>query len=373
MIWLDWEQDGACTRLYFKLGAVSGPGSGRMQDYFELGEAVSDAAPPVLPPPASEQTPPPRSPGSGVPRKHPAAETDLGERTVACDCPATFHRPVLIEFNGVNACLRCGTVTCTRTVGDDGRFTGDSWQTNLAVAIAPEVLEWLAQWPRVTVHRHASNRWPTYDYLSRLERIYLPADARCETTKELQTLEDQRRGRIRESDFPACRPPAELPSSLEGFAGFWGALQLTPTSDLALLMKYAYPRNPGSAIAVERLLCRPDSFDAMVGALRSSDPSWQGAGVAMARAAGPADPRLPGVLIDLLQGLSHDPMPEVSSRIVSCQRFEELLVVIADLKIDTAGMLTTLKNLQGQLARKDATLVGAIEIVLRELQGLPPP
>ena len=371
-IWIDWEPHGLPERLYFSLSASTGPGNGRMREYFEIGALDPGEARMAPFEVKSEAEPPPRPRGWNIPGRHPPAGANLGEAAVACDCDPALHRAVLIEFSGVNACMRCGTITCTRVIGDDGRHTGDSWHAYLAVAVSPSVLDWLARWPRVTVRRHGLNRWPMTDELGRRDIIYLPADSRCESVAELVALENQRVGRTHESDFPIATPPPDLPGQMRAFAEFWSALRLTPDSDLSQLMAFAQPCSPGSAIAVGHLLRRSDVFEVMVRALRSRDAEWQGAGIAMARAARPVDPRLPEVLIDIMNGLSFDPLIDVPGRIVSCGRFEALFVVIADLELATPEMLAALKALQRRLVRHDAYLVNRITIVLRELHGEPP-
>jgi hypothetical protein len=372
-LWIDWERNGVLERLYFALGSPTGPGNGRMREYFELGAYDPGNAAPE-PSPVKPKTEPPRSSrGRSYSGQHPPADTNLGEVSVACDCDPALHRAVLIEFLGVNACLRCGTVTCSRTVGDEGRYTGNSWHAYLAVPVSPPVLDWLSQWPRVTVRRHGLHRWPTSDVLGQRDVIYLPADTRCETSAELIAREDEFLGRTSEIPFPNAPPPTELPREWQAFAHFWSALQLTPESDLSQLLSFAQLQSPGSVIAVERLLRRSDAFDVMVAALRSRDPAWHSAGTALARAARPVDPRLPEVLIEILNGFSFEPLPGVPGRIASWGRLEELLLVIADLKLATPNMLTALKTLQRRLVRHDPNLASYITIVLRELLGEPPP
>ena len=380
-LWIDWDRDGVTERLYFALGSTTGPGNGRMREYFELGAydpGSTAPEPPVKPKseltPTKPKTEPPRnSGGRSYSGQHPPAETNLGEVSVACDCDPALHRAVLIEFLGVNACLRCGTVTCSRSIGDEGRYTGNSWHAYLAVAVSPSVLHWLSQWPRVTVRRHGLHRWPTSDVLGQRDVIYLPAGTRCQTPAELVAREDEFLGRTSEIQFPSAPPPAELPGQWQAFAHFWSALQLTPESEFSKLLSFAQLESPGSAIAVERLLRRPDAFDILVAALRSREVALHSAGTALARAARPVDPRLPEVLIEILNGLSFEPLPDVPGRIVSWGRLEELFIVIADLKLATPNMLTALKTLQRRLVRHDPNLASYITIVLRELLGELPP
>lgn len=371
-IWIDWEQQGVVARLYFSLRTATGPGNGRMREYFELGEDAPVSAPPLPAVTKAEDAPPARPRGKAFPGRHPAAETQLGEVAVACDCDPAMHRAVLIEFTGVNACLRCGTVTCTRSVGDDGRFTGDSWQAFIAVAVSQEVLEWLAQWPRMQVRRHLSHRWPMADGLGRRDVIHLPAETRCETAAELVALEDRILLQRRPVEFPAEKPPVELTGSLRAYGQFWAALPLSAQRDLTQLVPLADFRHPASGVVVERLLRRSDVFEVMVDALRNPDGATQSAGVALARAARPIDPRLPGVLIGILEGLPLTLRADAPDRIVSWSRYEELLVVIGDLQLGTPEMIATLKAQQRRLARLDSDLVRAIGIILRELSGAPP-
>ena len=127
-LWIDWERNGVLERLYFALGSPTGPGNGRMREYFELGAYDPGNASSELPPVKPKTEQPRSSRGRSYSGQHPPADTNLGEVSVACGCDPALHRAVLIEFLGVNACLRCGTVTCSRAVGDEGRYTGNSWQ-----------------------------------------------------------------------------------------------------------------------------------------------------------------------------------------------------------------------------------------------------
>ena len=364
-LWIDWDQTGAESRLHFSLGSTTGPRNGHMREYFELAEYAPSAVP--SPPP-----PPTKSARAQTAREPLPAETHLGEVAVACDCDPALHRAVLIEYAGVNACMRCGTVTYSRVIGDDGRHTGNSWQAYVTVAVPPTVLNWLARWPRVAARLHHSTRWPTIAGLDRRDLIYLPADTRCETAEALAALEADRRARRQRPDFPTAEPPEDLPRQMEGFAQFWAALQLTPHSDLAQVMALAQLQSAGSAIAVEHLLHRADAFDLMVTALRSPDHMWQSSGIAMAWESRPVDPRLADVLIDIMSRLPLAARPDGSGRITQYGRFEDLFVVIAELKLATPEMIAALKALQRRLVRLDTDLVSTITSVLRELHGEPP-
>src|SRR5262245_55024127 len=122
----------------------------------------------------------------------PPPETNLGERAVACDCDVKLQRPVLLDpwVMGVNiiACLCCRTVTYSRSVGDDGRFTGNAWHGYVAEKIDTKALAWIAKWPRARVTWFDA-RWPMRSELVRRDFLYLPPDSRCSTLADLEKLE----------------------------------------------------------------------------------------------------------------------------------------------------------------------------------------
>jgi hypothetical protein len=105
----------------------------------------------------------------------------------------------------------------------------------------------------------------------------------------------------------------------------------------------------------------------MVHALRGGDATTRGVGFAIARDLRPADPRLAGILIEILNGLSVDPLPNVPGRVVSWDQFEMILLLIAELKLATPEILATLRALMRKLARHDTRLAGCVRVVLHEL------
>lgn len=378
-LWIEWELRGTRERLHFALSATTGPGNGRMREYFELGEPddangpSAKVTPAVVHPTAPSRAVPTEPRASLVPGRHPPAGTSLGDVAVACQCDAAMRRSVLVHGAGVHACMRCGTVTCTHVEGDDGHHTGKAWLVHIVDDVSDALLEWLARWPRIVYRRRDLNRWIMPGGLTKDEIVYLPADVRCDTVAELSALEDQRAAGLAHVAFPVQRPPVKLPTQLNAFAQFADAVHLTPESDLSTLIAVAEPRNAASRLAVSHLLRRADAFDVIVAALRSDDAVWQSAGAAMARTAQPVDPRLPDVLIDILQNLTLAPSSRVPDRVVGADRCEELLLVIADQKLDTPAMLAALPLLQRRVARLDTTLASRIGLVLRELHGTPPP
>jgi hypothetical protein len=381
-LWIELERNDTRAKLRFPLRATDGPRNGHMKEFFQIGESI-DTRPPA--PPPTIEPPPPKGP-----KRPPATllacagtqapdNTSLAETSVACDCDPGFHRPLLPARGelSVNACLRCGTVTCSRSFGDDGRFTGNAWSETRTVLLAGPVHEWIAQWPRVKVdHAAADGLWPMSADFIRYPTLYYPGDTRCDDLAQLAALE-ARLAREQSAQSPAERlratqrvtspPPAGVPAELQGYVMLWRALQLQPDSELADLFHLAQLRSPGSAVAAEVLRRRPDAFELMVHALRGGDATTRGVGFAIARDLRPADPRLAGILIEILNGLSVDPLPNVPGRVVSWDQFEMILLLIAELKLATPEILATLRALMRKLARHDTRLAGCVRVVLHEL------
>jgi hypothetical protein len=152
----------------------------------------------------------------------------------------------------------------------------------------------------------------------------------------------------------------------------WRALQLRAKSPLTELITFAQRRSAASEVAAELLNQRSDRTAFLLDALRSNDPVRRSAGFAMAIAKPPEEPRVDEALIEIMDGLSLAPLPDVPGRIASCGRFESLLLLIAELKLATPAIFATLSKLQRRLAKHDAWLVDCIRIVVRELKGEPP-
>lgn len=368
-IWLEWELGGRTERLHFAMQATSGPGNGRMREYFELGAEVVDQQ--HAPSAASRRDDERKTATVPMTSPHPSAGTNLGEVAVACDCDPALHRPVLALGTGVSACMRCGVVTVTHTIGDDGRHTGSDWVNYVVDDVNPLMLEWLAQWPRVTVRRHDLDGWPRPAGLHRNETVYLPANTRCATATELLAVERAADVGVRAGLFPMNPPPGPLSPKQLAFAQFAAAAQLTPHSDLSDLLASADPQNAACAVAVWLLQQRPDVFDVMIGALRSDDPKWQGAGAAMAFSIKPYDPRLPDLLVELVTTLPVVAHSSTLGRVAYAVRFLEIMAVIAEHVMNTAAIRAALSQLQRRVVSLDADLAGHIGYVLRVLHGIP--
>lgn len=305
---------------------------------------------------------------------------NLGERAVACPCDARFHWPILVEGTGENSrvtgCLHCGTVTYALAGVDEPRAGDIRFHGYYTGEIEPHVLEWLAEWPRVRTD-YGQPRWPMSSQLVRRDKLYLPADTRCGTLEELDRLvaEAERRDaglrsgqRLMEAGWPKAPPPEGMPGDLHRYRQTWEALQLGPRSPVEQLVRTAQLSHDGSAVAVEWLLQRADSAAILRQALTSSDQAWWSAGYAMARDQRPVEPELPGLLIELLGGLSLEKHRDVPDRIASCGRCEALLVLIADLRLNSPQMLAELERLKKRIGRRDWSLVKYIGLVVRELR-----
>ncbi len=384
-IFIEWERAGRRETLRFPGRKTDdSPSNGNMRAFFEIEPEVV-VPQPVPAPPVVVERKPARSdaPLAGYRGRQPPDGTNLLELRVACDCDPRLHRPVMTITHEVNvhACLRCGTVTCARCIGDEGRYTGDSWHAYLTVAIPGEALAWIAQWPRATTSPRSPSRWFGVGALVRENHHYLPADARCETVEDLAALEAKFAAehasltngqRLRQTGFPAKAAPSSLPKFLENYAVVWRALQLRPDSPEHDLIAYARLDNPGSDVAADLLRQRPDHAAFMVECLRSTESARRSAGHALALLHPPGDANLAAVVLEILESLPMTPSTDLPGRIACWGRFEALLILIAELKLGTPAMLAALPALQRRLVRHDAEVAKSIAIVLRELQGLPP-
>ena len=394
-IFIDWDRDGpdgASTpeRLTFDFKAADGPRNNHMRDYFEKGEVVLPPREPKPPKPAveAESKQHPAAPSfANFNGSQPQAEISLDDQTVACDCGKAFHRAVW-PTNGdlrVSACLRCGTATVTRQIGDDGRFTGDAWTAYLTVPVAQQTVDWLARFPRAAInYGGAPWRWPMSATLVRYPTLFYPADTRVSDEQELARLEDvlfAAQSRLTRADrqSSACgNIPAPSSGAAEQFAHFayvQRTLDLRPTSDLDTLRRHAHLLSASSELAAALLLSRKDAYEIMMGWLRSKDDDDFSAGIAMLRDSrplfsGPDDPKLTPPLLDILNNLPTGKLKDVPDRIESCARFEAILVAIADIGANTMQMQDGLRALRVKLAKKDPTLMQAMGIVLNELNGV---
>jgi hypothetical protein len=384
-VWIDLERGGATTHLRFALRATAGPRNGHMRTYFEV---VPDAAPAkeVVAGESAAHAPAPGRDAQACETQAiaPAAGgTTRVESRVGCGCDAALQREVLSARGGLDvwACLRCGAVSCTRVIGDDGRFTGDAWYQYVPVVMPAAVERWIGGWPRVRVDHTTHVRWPTSADLVRYETLHYPADVRCADRARLATIEEElaraQAGqswaeRLRATQRVTAPPPAGLPNELRGYELLWQALQLTPQSDLELLLHHAQLRSPGSVVAAEVVRARADVFDVVEAALRSDDSTRRGAGFAIARDWRTPDPRLEGVLIELLETLPLEPSPDAPMCVKSRGRGELLLLLVAELRLATPAMLAALRERMRAFGRRDDFLANCARLVVQELKTAAP-
>jgi hypothetical protein len=226
---VDWEQDGKTQKLVFPMNAADGPRNNHMRTYFEKGElSRPPREPKSIPEPAAEPAPETPQADPSLDRfggTHPQEEVMLGPLKVACGCDPVFHRPVWPAVHtSVNACLRCGAVTVTRQVGDDGRFTGDAWTAYWTVPTPQAIADWLGHFPRVAVdHAGARWRWPMSAEHARYPILVYPADTRVSDRAELDALEARASLMIRPISSwqvgmswirPATMPQLQAPASM---------------------------------------------------------------------------------------------------------------------------------------------------------------
>jgi hypothetical protein len=378
-IFIDWERDGPNStitpeRLIFDFRATDGPRNNHMREYFEKGEVVMPPREPKPPTPAIAETDKVEAPA------------DDNALTVNCGCGAAFHRPLwpIARNISVNACLRCGTVAVTNQIGDDGRHTGDAWTAYMPVDTPQSVTGWLAKFPRVAIHYGGAPwRWPMAAELVRYPMLFYPADARVRDENELAKLEatlDAAQSPLTRADrqFSACgdipKPPADLPDNFYPYRTVQSALGLRTTSDVSTLRSHAHLRSASTEMAASLLLRRPDAYDLMMDWLSSKDDDIFSAGLAMLRDSrplfsGPEDQKLTPELLAVLNDLPTGKLKDVPNRIEGWARFEAILTAIADLGANSMQMQDGLRSLRVKLARKDATLLEAMGIVLNELNG----
>jgi hypothetical protein len=374
---IDWEQDGQTVKLVFAMNATDGPRNNHMRTYFEKGELS-------LPPRPAK--PKPETPPAPAPVVELSGDSSPGERTVACSCPAAFHRAVWpATYPSVHACLRCHTVSVTEQIGDDGRHTGNAWTAWRPVPTPKAVVDWLGHFPRVTVdHGGAPWRWPMSATLVRYPTLIYPADARAKDHDALAALE-QRLGEKQAATSRAHRlgrelmnipaPPAGVPETFGAFLFAQQTGSLREDADPDTLRRHANLRNPACELAVDLLLRRPDAYGLMMGWLVAPDEDTFGAGIAVLRDArrlftGPDDPRLAPEILRIMDGLPLGEHRDVLGRVESCARFEAFLVAIADLGANSPAMLDGLSALARKIGGKDSYVVNAIRTVINELNGV---
>lgn len=103
-----------------------------------------------------------------------------------------------------------------------------------------------------------------------------------------------------------------------------------------------------------------DTFSAAIAMLRDSRRLFSS----------PDDKRLIRPVLNIMNSLPLGELKDVPGRVESCQKFEALLVAVADLGANGQEMLDGLADLQTKLAKKDAYTADAIRIVINELNAI---
>lgn len=265
--------------------------------------------------------------------------------------------------------MRCGAVSCTEALGDDGRGSGQAHTVYRAVALPEQVLPWLACWPRVTP-RHQEPLWWMHASLHRSASIYLPAALRCTSSAALAAEEARHqdlrqtlglRATLRHCGVPADPPPDVLPQRFAPYAKVWHDLRLQASSDVTHLIDRA---EDDSALAAELLAARHDAVELLHRTLASGKPC---ATLAMLRAAPRPPADLTGALIDALGAVVMTPHPTAPNRIANWFGVQVLLLIVAEHHCFSRAMSATLRALMRRVARHDAALASQAGVVLREL------
>jgi hypothetical protein len=192
------------------------------------------------------------------------------ERTVDCACDAALHVPVLTRATPcrVNACLRCGTVTCTEAHVWEPRPHDVRVASHEVIPLPDALLAWLGTWPRLleratgTLYLAAGIRCPRADAL--------PALLAEAAARDAGAGRRARGARLRGAGPPVSPPPV-VPTELAAFAAVHAALALDPdTADPAWLLATAarHHWDAVGVVAIELVLRRGDAVALLRAAVR---------------------------------------------------------------------------------------------------------
>jgi hypothetical protein len=190
---------------------------------------------------------------------------------VDCACDPALVRAVA-PSGDVNACLGCGVVTVSEVAWDEPHPHVVVTLGYHFEEVAPEVLDWLGQWPRIIWTGGVA---PNY---------FLHADARASDVPALEALEIAGRkeqggllysGRLRWAGVPRSQPPVALPGKLAMSAKVWAAMQVTEETPLEVLVKHAMD---WSGVIDDVFLRRPTHMDDLLDLLRNADAVQREAG-----------------------------------------------------------------------------------------------
>jgi hypothetical protein len=274
------------------------------------------------------------------------------------------------------ACVRCGAVCCLALSGDDGRYTGEVVLCYTSIPLTADVLKWLSKWPRV-ISEPIPALFPMPATWVRHDRHYLSSAWRCQDYAQLQQRKQElahlvpdtsARERLVEAGYPEDPPPANLHANFAWFLDVWRALQFTAETEVGQLIEYANPEHPGCDIAAELLMSRADASAILRQTLESSNPRVRGATLALLRAAAEVSPAL---MLEQLNAVPMTPNANVPDRLAQWERFETLLIVLAERRMHSPEVLAGLRLLMRKVARHDPWLVDKIRTVIRVLESTP--
>ncbi len=200
------------------------------------------------------------------------AKRPMSLRSVDCACDPALARAIA-PVGDVSACLRCGVVTVSEAVWDEPHPHVVVTLGYHFDEVAPDVLSWLGQWPRIVWTGGAA---PNY---------FLPAGRRALDTPALEALEIAARkeqeglllysARLRWAGVPRSPPPAALPPKLSMHAKVWAAMQVTQEAPLGVLAAHA---RDWSGVIDDVFLRRPSPLGDLLALLRSADAEQRDAG-----------------------------------------------------------------------------------------------
>jgi hypothetical protein len=246
--------------------------------------------------------------------------------SVGCACDPQVVRGVE-PIGDVNACMRCGAVTVSDANWDEPHphvviVLGYSF-----VDVGPELLAWLAKWPRVIWAGGA------------VPRCFLPSTLRANDEAALEAIElaDRREqtalsyaGRLRRAGVPSAPPPATLPKRLESFSLVWSALQLDDQTPLDTLIDQA--TGWGGSIVDEVFLRRPTHAQDLLSLLRDPDTARREVGYGIVERGRLAGRPIIDALELRLEATDHGP-----------QELHRLLIAIAALARDARELAPALR------------------------------
>ncbi len=288
------------------------------------------------------------------------------ERAVTCDCDRTFHLPLALllspESEPAHACVRCGHITCTDVLWTHIHHNTFEPHGRREYAISDEVRAWLDLWPRVL----RGNNFDDYAFLPARVRCTDVTDFQLQAARAFSAARSEPRGRLlREAGIPSAPPPSSLPDQLKNYRLLWEfSRELTPTSDLTILLENARPSYQlSSPLALDALLRRTDLPEILPRAAAS--PEHRETVCALVQEDPSTLPHaLPGLLASLDRALSQPSAPDD-------YRVHALLDFFAKQKPAAAQIVPALEVIKSRLDRRAYELSRKLSETIRALNGEP--